>query len=311
MKQNYDGNGSGIIETEKKLINRGCENTTNEKKWKRVCPKCKKDIFYSRKESRDRFNKINTYCKSCSLCERVRIPTSIESFKLIHGEKYDYSKINYKKSSIKVEIVCSLHGSFWMTPNNHLSGKGCPKCKFEKLSDDRSMGVDLFIKKSKNNHNELYDYSKVDYVNERIKVKIVCKKHGIFFQNPSDHINGHGCPICNVSKGELKIIEFLKNNKIEYITQKTFDECRNPKTNQKLRFDFYIPHIDLLIEYDGEQHFKSGITRNFIITDEDLEYTKYKDGIKSEYAKQRGIKLIRIKYTEFKNIFSILEKEII
>ena len=311
MKQNCDGNESGIIETEKKLINGECKDITNEKRWKRNCPKCGKDLFYSRKESKNWFDKINTCCKSCSARIRNRIPPFIENFQLMHDKRYDYSKVDYKRSSIKVEIICNIHGSFWMTPNNHLGGKGCPKCKFEKLSHDRSMGTYLFIEKSKNSHDEMYDYSKVDYVNERVKVEIICPKHGSFFQNPSDHIGGHGCPICNLSKGELKIIEFLKNNEIEYKTQKTFDGCRNPKTNQKLKFDFYLPLKNLLIEYDGQQHFKSGITRNFIITDGDLEYTKYKDDIKTKYAKQKNIKLVRIKYTEFKNIESILQKELL
>ena len=126
MKQNCDGKESGIIEIKKKSINEECKNIIEKK---------------------------------------ILNDTFIEKSVRKHNLKYDYSKTDYIRSCIKVKIICLLHGLFWMTPNNHLSGKGCPKCKFKKLSDDRSMGINSFIKKSKNSHKELYDYSKANYIN--------------------------------------------------------------------------------------------------------------------------------------------------
>lgn len=249
-------------------------------------------------------------CDSITKRKRKTTKQFINNAYKIHNKKYNYCKTNYIKSCIKVEIICPNHGSFWMTPNNHLRGKGCIKCKSEKLSRERSMGKEIFVEKSKNIFGDKYDYNDVLYVNNRIKVKIKCKKHGYFFQRPGDHLKNHGCPICNLSKGELQICKFLNDNKINFISQKSFDDCRNIKTKRKLYFDFYILSKNILIEYDGEQHFKIGMTRNFKITNDILEYNQYKDKLKTEYAKEKNIKLIRIKYIDLNKVNDILEKEL-
>lgn len=107
----------------------------------------------------------------------------------IHGDTYDYSKVVYKSSLEKVCIICSEHGEFWQTPNNHLRGRGCAKCKglYRYTKDD-------FIKKSNEVHHGVYDYSKVEYKNTQAKVCIICPKHGEFWQKPTRHMAGRGCP---------------------------------------------------------------------------------------------------------------------
>src|SRR5208283_3925698 len=91
------------------------------------------------------------------------------------------------------------------------------------------------------------------------KVEIICKKHGSFYQTPNLHIVlKHGCPKCKLSHGELRIIKFLESNNIEYVTQKTFNDFRNSFTDKMYQYDFYIPSKNLLIEYDGKQHFEYG-----------------------------------------------------
>ena len=92
-----------------------------------------------------------------------------------------------------------------------------------------------------------YDYSKVNYVNNRTDVIIICPIHGEFLQTPSDHFQGCGCSLCNKkSKGEIKITRFLTNNNIKFEREKRFSDCKNILP---LPFDFYIPKI--IIIYTG------------------------------------------------------------
>ncbi len=116
----------------------------------------------------------------------------------------------------------------------------------------------------------------------------------------SDRTHEKGCPICKESRGEKKIKLFLKNNNINFETQKKFDRCKN--TN-KLPFDVYVPEHNLLIEYDGELHYKSS---EYFGGEEKLKSTQLNDQIKNEYCKNNNIPLLRIPYWELKNIEKIL-----
>lgn len=99
----------------------------------------------------------------------------------VHGDKYDYSKSVYTTKKEKVIITCPIHGDFEQSPDGHLRGQGCPKCKFEKLANDSRGTTEEFIEKAKQVHGDKYDYSKVNYVNARTKVCIVCSEHGEFW----------------------------------------------------------------------------------------------------------------------------------
>lgn len=115
----------------------------------------------------------------------------------IHGsEKYDYSLVEYKKSSIKVKIICKDHGVFEQTPNNHLSGVDCKSCAYIMNGENSRSSTEKFINKSMEIHGEIYDYSLVEYIGNKIMVKIVCKNHGIFEQRPNDHLSGRMCFMC-------------------------------------------------------------------------------------------------------------------
>lgn len=99
---------------------------------------------------------------------------------------------------------------------------------------------------------------------------------------------------CLVSKGEEKINFILQELKIKFNTQKTFNDCINPKTNTKLRFDFYLPDYNCCIEYDGKQHYISNW--------EPLRNIQYRDNLKNQYCINNNINLIRIPYTDFNSI---------
>lgn len=109
----------------------------------------------------------------------------------VHGDKYDYSKVEYDGSHKKVCIICPKHGEFWQDPSSHLAGFGCAECTGRKISSTEN-----WIKKAKKIHGDKYNYSKVEYKNNKTKVCIVCPEHGEFWQTPHDHLEGKGCQKC-------------------------------------------------------------------------------------------------------------------
>lgn len=115
----------------------------------------------------------------------------------ILGDNYDFTKTKYLKSNIKVIITCKEHGDFLVIPNNVLEHfSGCPICKGKKISESKKDTKQIFIKKAQKIHGDKYDYSLVEYMNSKTKIKIVCSKHGIFEQTPNNHLKGSGCPAC-------------------------------------------------------------------------------------------------------------------
>lgn len=132
----------------------------------------------------------------------------IDKSKLIHGDKYDYSKSIYIGSNKKIYIKCKIHGIFSQDASEHLRGRGCRKCAI------KSCGIDKFIEKAKIVHGSTYDYSLVEYKNSATKVKIICKKHGEFEQVPNNHTSQkQGCPTCSGSE-KSNTDDFIKKSKI-------------------------------------------------------------------------------------------------
>lgn len=131
-----------------------------------------------------------------------------------YGVRYDYSKCNYLGLTQKIIVICNVHGDFQQWPGDHLSGSGCPKCKTEKIVALKVSNTKNFVIKAKKLHPHL-DYSKVNYVNNHIKVCIVCTKHGEFWQIPNNHLNGASCPKC----GNDIISEKKKKDTRHFITQ--------------------------------------------------------------------------------------------
>lgn len=116
----------------------------------------------------------------------------------VHGDKYDYSKVEYIDSHTKVCIICPEHGEFWQTPTSHLSGRGCPICRYISMIKKLTSTTEQFIEKARKVHGDKYDYSKVEYKNNSTKVCIICPEHGEFWQAPTKHIDAkQGCPYCS------------------------------------------------------------------------------------------------------------------
>ena len=132
----------------------------------------------------------------------------------IFGDRYDYSSVEYINNSTKVKIYDKeLSEYFFMTPANHLKGQDNPSRKTEKLRTRFSMGKDEFIKKAKGVHGDKYDYSKVEYTNNRTKICIICPKHGEFYQTPDKHLIGEGCPKCCKKNRKYSTEEFILESK--------------------------------------------------------------------------------------------------
>ena len=129
------------------------------------------------------------------MSRKITTEIFIKEMKEIHGDKYDYSKVEYKSASKdKVCIICPKHGEFWMLPSNHRHGDGCPKCKAE----NRSIGKEEFIRRAELKFGNKFDYSKVDWKGTKYKVTIICPIHGEFEQTPENHLlSKTGCKKCS------------------------------------------------------------------------------------------------------------------
>lgn len=277
--------------------------------------------------------KVKIYCKACK-CYFWQVPYShllgtgclkcgrknlkgktgkplntisfIEKAVKIHGNKYDYSYVKYTDAKKPVNIHCNkCNYNFKQTPNNHLKGEGCPNCY-----GNARKGKVGFIEKAKKVHGDKYDYSEVEYKNNRVPVKIRCNKCGnYFYQNTGNHLRGQGCPYCVISKGEESIANFLKFNKISYIQQRKFVGC---KDKTYLPFDFYLPDYNVCIEFQGKQHYEEGFYFHLSYNKNDIEkatkqfktITKH-DQIKRDFCKRNNIALLEIRYDD--NIQTKLE----
>lgn len=240
-------------------------------------------------------------CPKCKKNYKLDNKTFIQKANIVHNNKYDYSLVDYVNAKTKVKIICNIHGVYEQNPYNHIGKKyGCPKC-----ANNKKLTKEEFIIKANNIHNSLYNYNEIEYVNSNTKIKIYCLKcEKYYYQTPNSHLCGEsGCPKCKLSKGELKIKKILSEKNIAYIQQHKFENCRYKK---HLIFDFYLPEYNTCIEYDGIQHFS--VRSYWEGNENELLKIQKRDKIKNEFCESNKIRLIRIKYTEYKNIEKIISK---
>ena len=234
-------------------------------------------------------------CSKCRGTSKLTNEEFIERAHEIHGNKYDYSKTNYQRMDSKIIIICPIHGEFEQIPSNHLKGKGCPKCGKEAMANKRRKPLKQFIEEAKNIHGNKYDYSKVQYKNNKEKVEIICPVHGSFLQTVKHHLNGCGCPMCNSSKGENIIKNYLDKNSINYLSQYEINVPKNIRISSKAYIDFYLPDYNTFIEYNGEQHY---VPKEHFGGQIAFEYQQIRDNFLLEYCKNNNIKLIVVSYKE-------------
>jgi len=242
-------------------------------------------------------------CRDCYLENRwSNTDEFIERAKKVHGNKYTYDNVDYKSSDIPVDITCPKHGDFLQKPTNHLTGQGCKDCFLE----NQFSNTNDFIEKAKKVHGDKYTYDNVDYKGSDKLVDITCPKHGDFSQQAYNHLRGGGCPRCSESKGELIIAKLLNTLEIQYDRGKRFENCRG--FCKPLSFDFYLPELNAVIEYDGLQHYEP--VKRFG-GKEKFKTQKIYDEIKNKYCKDNGIKMIRIPHTiKFDDILPLINNEL-
>lgn len=168
---------------------------------------------------------------------------------------------------------------------------------------ERILTFEQTVEQFRNVHGDIYQYDDPTYIDCTTKMRMICSKHGEFWQTPNNHKNNQGCPECHIneSKGVKYITNFLIDNNINFIKEYRFTDCRYKKT---LPFDFYLPDHNICIEYDGEQHFE--FVEYLHRTKDEFIECQLRDKIKNNYCFVNKIRLIRIRYNQ--NINDILSE---
>lgn len=202
-----------------------------------------------------------------------------------HGGAYRYLEEHWNGLLSDTKIVCLQHGEFEQLARTHMLGCGCPECGRLKQADSRRLTREEFLTKAREVHGKTYDYRLANYVNNSTPIEIVCARHGSFFQAPSHHFNGAGCPNCYF-KSEARIKGFLEELGKEVVQQYAIGEKR---------YDFFLPGENLVIERDGEQHY----THVSLFAGDDefyLERQQANDALKTKLAKAAGHRIARLPF---------------
>jgi len=178
---------------------------------------------------------IGAGCPDCGGKKKLTTQSFIDKAQALHGDRYDYSQVDYRRAHAIVTIICPDHGSFEQSPTSHLSGSGCNECGRLAASDARRKTTEQFIASANAVHGERYDYSLVEYVGSAKKVTINCSDHGPFEQTPSEHLIGSGCAEC----GSLAAADARRRTTEEFIA--------SANAVHGDRYDY------LLVEYLGAQ----------------------------------------------------------
>lgn len=195
-------------------------------------------------------------------------------------------------------VRCSKGHTFSITPRALTYGVGCSRC-------NKTTGrVSLEVMKERLELVNLKLVNDNDYVNVSTKIKVICTNNHITEVAPSNVYSGHGCKLCKTSVGENLVMEALEELEVRYEREKTFDTCKNVLP---LPFDFYIEDLNLLIEYDGIQHYEA---IDFFGGQKHLEYVQFLDSIKTKWCEENGVELLRIPYTSEKDTKSIVKKAV-
>lgn len=230
----------------------------------------------------------------CKICGGTKLKTTDEFVKqgtIKFNGFYKYNNSIYVNSKTDLLVTCPIHGDFKVNPSEHIGGRGCPQCKFDKLRKSK----EEFIRESE----EIFGkgsiiYDEVEYINNQTDVILICPKHGRFKKTPNLHLSQHqGCPICSYlkrkmqpSRLEKEIESFLKSQNIDFLPQ------YRQKWLGKMSLDFYLPQYNIAIECQGIQHFFKSGGENSYFTDKKIQLIKKRDKKKKILCEQNGIKLL-------------------
>lgn len=264
-----------------------------QKKIKLQCLVCG-DIFES-----EPLNLLQGHsCPKCSNCKRRTTQSYKEEVEALWPGKYEIIG-EYIDTHTSIKVRCPVCGFERTTdPKSLIKGLDCPKCigRAQKTTEE-------FKKELEEKYPGKYEILG-EYITANDKIKVRCLRcNNTWSSKPSRLLLGGGCPRCKESHGEKTITTILDRNNIEYIPQYITKECKYEKP---LRFDFAIfrdSELSLIIEYDGEIHFKA---INYFGGEEHLKKVKKRDSIKNDYCKANNIPLLRVPYTQKDRIEEIV-----
>jgi len=195
-----------------------------------------------------------------------------------HGNKFRYIEDSYNGLNCDITIICQEHGEYNQNARQHLYGRQCPRC----AGGGYISTTNEFISKAVEVHGGKFDYSRVEYSNNKTPVTIVCPVHGEFMQKPNGHLNGHGCLMCardaTSSAAEFEIVEFLNSIGINSIQH-------SRSIIPPLELDIFVPDFNVAIEYNGIYWHSFGNLE---------EEDKYSHCCKLDRCKKLGVRLIQI-----------------
>lgn len=207
------------------------------------------NIDYSRVEYKDAFTKVELRCiehgltfyqipnahirkSGCMKCKVEKCRKSQEQFledcRKTHGDRYNYSKAEYRGAKEKVIVACSIHGEWEVEASSHALGTGCPQCMNIQSGEKQKYSEFDFINKAVEIHGNKYDYSQLGYTEFSNKVNIICPKHGSWEQLPGNHLSGKGCTPCSYQRAMFGYskTDFLNASK-DGLARLYFIECWN------------------------------------------------------------------------------------
>ncbi len=223
------------------------------------------------------------------MATKITTTEFIRRANLVHEEHYTYESTVYLGTKKKVIITCPVHGEFTQKAEGHLEGKGCSKCGYISSGESQSHTIDSFINKSIEIHQDRYDYSKVEYKRNNIKVNIICPIHGEFSQMPSSHLFGKGCLACaklgfgwTDSDWEVAGLKSKKFDSFKVYVIRCFNENESfikiGKTFKTIgqRFDskLEMPYQwEIINTYEGDAKTMSILERKLIASHKEYKYS--------------------------------------
>ena len=236
--------------------------------------------------------------QSCGCLQKEKTREANQSEDLT-GKVYGYlTVLRRMPNSVLWECQCKC-GNKVIVNTNHLNTGHTKSCGcYQKERTSETSTVNLVGKRF-----GLLTVIKLDTEKSIPKIKYwVCQCDcGNIVSVRGSHLSSgdtQSCGCLKISHGELKIQQILEEYNISYVREKSFDDCINPKTNKKLRFDFFVDN-KYLIEYDGIQHSIDALTKNW---GESIDNVRYRDNIKTQWCRDNNIPLIRIPYTKYKDL---------
>jgi hypothetical protein len=250
-------------------------------------------------------------CKNCGKIKSAMSKTKNTNSFLSKITKifpeYDYSLVEYESATSKIKIICKLHGMFITTPNAILSLHRCKLCGIISSANTRKKTLEKLKQDIISKHGNIFNLEKINYINDRVKIDIICKVHGLFSSTPSDLLQGCGCPKCklkNQTLTEIYIKEIFPDAKFEknIINLEVKNEY-NKIIRKKIYPDFIINNNDkkIIIEYNGPQHYKPikfGSSYDYV---KSFNEQILRDAALKKYCKEKNIVFIEIdgrKYTD-------------